>query len=314
MSDGGWPADGALRGRLVAASLALVAAFLWATYYLFVLGVSPATRPSAILLYPFVAGGAALGLWAFAHGNGRALGRSFVQPASYLRTALLLVMQLGVIAATFLIGPVDASLLSLLGDVVATPLVVAALFAHGREELRLPLVVTGLLLSLAGGTLAIVGGHGVAAIRGVGWLVVVSLPVVVAFYFILCARAGASTPVPVVVAQATIAAALASIALAPLVPGGLAGLVAVSPRALALLLVNGLLSFFVAPLLYFRAIARAGFVLPPMMMTGIPVFTLLLSAAVLAIAPTPLAVLGVPIAAVGGIVALTAGARPNSRR
>jgi len=305
--------EGALRGRVVAASLALVAAFLWATYYLFVLEVSPATRPSAILVYPFVAGGAALVVWALAHRNGRALGRTFVQPASYLRLALLLAMQLGVIAATFLIGPVDASLLSLLGDVVATPLIVAALFALGREELGVPLVVAGLLLSLAGGTLAIVGGHGIAAIHGVGWLVVVSLPIVVALYFVLCARAGASTPVPVVVAQATVGAAVASVALAPLVPGGVAGLFAVSPWDLTLLLVNGLLSFFVGPLLYFRAIARAGFVLPPMMMTGIPVFTLLLSAAVLAIAPTPLAVLGVPIAAVGGVVALTAGGRRAER-
>jgi len=78
---------------------------------------------------------------------------------------------------------------------------------------------------------------------------------------------------------------------------------------LALLLVNGLLSFFVAPLLYFRSIERAGFVFPPMMMTGIPVFTLLLSAAVLGIPPATLALLGVPVAALGGIVALTAGAR-----
>jgi hypothetical protein len=50
-----------------------------------------------------------------------------------------------------------------------------------------------------------------------------------------------------------------------------------------------------------------------MLMTGIPVFTLLLSATVLGIAPALLGVLGVPIAALGGVLALTAGSRGDRR-
>ena len=298
-----------LRGRLAAASLALFAAFLWSTYYLFVLGVSPAARPSAVLFYPFVGGGLAYTLWVVAHGHGRLLARTFAEGRAYVRVGLLLAMQLSVLAATYLTGPVDASLLSLLGDVVATPIVVAAIFAEGREELGAPLFVAGLVLSLAGGTLAIVGGHGLAAVHDLGWLVVIAVPVAVAFYFVLSARAGATAPVAVVVAQSMVCAAVGAAVLSPLLPGGVAALVTVGAVPLALLLVNGLLSFFVAPLLYFRSIERAGFVFPPMMMTGIPVFTLLLSAAVLGIPPATLALLGVPVAALGGIVALTAGAR-----
>jgi len=303
-----------LRGRIVAASLALLAAFLWSTYYLFVLWVTPAARPSAVLFYPFASGGLAYTLWVVAHRHGRALARTFAEGRAYVRVGLLLGMQLSVLAATYLTGPVDASLLSLLGDVVATPLVVAALFAEGREELGMPWFVTGLVLSLAGGTLAIVGGHGLAAVHDLGWLVVVGVPVTVAFYFVLSARGGTSTPVPVVVAQSMACAAVGAAVLAPCVPGGVGGIVGVGIVPLGLLLVNGLVSFFLAPLLYFRSIERAGLVFPPMMMTGIPVFTLLLSAAVLGIAPTQLALLGVPIAALGGIVALAAGARESAAR
>ena len=299
-----------LRNRVTAASLALVAAFLWSTYYLFVLGVGSGARPSAVLFVPFASGGVAYGLWAFARGEGHLLGRMFLDARAYVRVAFLLVMQFSVLAATYLTGPVDASLLSLLGDVVATPIVVAVLFAEGRRELGSPPFIAGLLLCLAGGTLAIAGGHGLETVHDLGWTVVLTVPAGVAFYFVLSARAGRDgTPLTVIVAQSFIAAAVLTAVLAPLLPGGSAGLVALGPLPLLLLVVNGLLSFFVAPVLYFRSIEHAGFIFPPLIMTGIPVFTLLLSAAVLAIAPASLALLGVPVAAVGGIVALVAGGR-----
>jgi drug/metabolite transporter (DMT)-like permease len=296
-----------LRNRLVAAALAVLAALLWATYYLFVLAVSPSSRPSAVLLYPFVSGGAAYALWAGLNGHARSLGRLFADPRAYLRVLLLVGMQLSVLAATYATGPVDASLLSLLGDVVVTPLLVAALVSAHRPELRAPAFVTGLVLSVVGGTLTIAGGQSLGAIHDFGWLVVLAVPVTVALYFVLSARAGAEAPLSAVVAQSMLGAAAGTFVISPLVPGGVHGLLAVGPAALALLLLNGLLSFFLAPVCYFRSIEKAGLVFPPMLMTGIPVFTLLLSATVLGIAPAPLAVLGVPVAALGGIVALAAG-------
>jgi len=301
-----------LRGRLTAAGLALIAAFLWSTYYLFVLAVSPEARPSAVLFYPFLGGGVACSLWVLVRGEGRRLGQMFLEPAAYGRVGLLLAMQLSVLAATYLTGPVDASLLSLLGDVVVTPVVVAVLFLEHRRELRSPWVVLGLLLSLAGGTLAIAGGHRISAVHALAWAVVVAVPVTVAFFFILSARAGREAPSSVVVAQAMLAAAVGSAAIAGTLPGGAPALAHVGTVPLALLLLNGLASFFLAPLLYFLSIRRAGLVFPPMLMTGIPVFTLFLSAAVLGIAPAFLGLLGVPVAAIGGIVALAAGARRPS--
>lgn len=302
-----------LRSRLVAATLALVAAFLWATYYLFVLAVSPGARPSAVLFYPFLAGGLAYGLWVLAHGEGRRLAGTFAQPRAYLRVGLLLGMQTSVLAATLLTGPVDASLLSLLGDVVVTPVIVAGLYSEHRAELRSPVLIAGLGLSLAGGTLAIAGGHGVAAVHALGWTAVVAVPVFVAFYFVLSARAGTAAPVSVVVAQSMLAVTVVAAAVSPALPGGPAAIVHIGLVPAVLLLVNGVLSFFLAPLLYFRALERAGLVFPPMLMTGIPVFTLLLSAAVLGIPPALLGLLGVPVAAVGGLVALAAGASAPAR-
>ena len=296
-----------LRGRLVAAVLALSAAFLWATYYLFVLAVRPGTPPSAVLFYPFLGGALASTLWVLARGRGAELRRTFVEPQAYLRIGLLVAVQVSVLGATYLTGPVDASLLSLLGDVVATPLVVAGLFGGERGELRSPRVATGLVLSLAGGTLAIVGGHGLRSVHGLAWGILAFLPVGVAFFFVLSARAARGASVMAVVAHAMIGATLGSLALAVVLPGGLAGIVDVRLWPLALLLVNGLGSFFAGYLLYLRAIERAGLVFPPMLMTGIPVFTLLLSAVFLGLAPATLALLGVPVAAVGGILALAGG-------
>jgi drug/metabolite transporter (DMT)-like permease len=298
-----------LRGRLVAAGLSVVAAFLWATYYLFVLAVTPGTRPSAVLFVPFAAGGGAFALWSLAHHRGRAFVRAFGTGGAYVRLALLLGMQISVLAATYLTGAVDASLLALLGDVVATPVVVAVLSAEHRAELRIPGVALGLLLSVVGGVLAIAGGHGVTAVHALGWLAVAAVPICVALYFVLSARAATAAPVSVVVGQSMLAAAIGALLLAPLLPGGVAGILGIGAWPLTLLVVNGLASFFVAQLCYFLAIERAGLALPPMLMTGIPVFTLLLSATILGIAPATLALLGVPIAVVGGVVALAAGAR-----
>lgn len=298
--------DARLRVRVLAAGLSLTAAFLWASYYLFILAVRHQASPAAVLFYPFLTGGAAYVGWTVARGEGAALIRAFVEPAAYLRLALLLVTQLSLVAATYLAGAVDGALLSLLGDVVATPLVVATLFGEGRGVLGTRAFVGGLVLCVAGGTLAIVGGSHFTSIPLVAWPALFSLPVTVAFYFVLSAKGRSPTPVQVRAAQSILLGAVGVVALSPLLPGGPLSLLRLPPSALFLLAANGVVSFFVAYWLYLRAIGAVGLVLPPMLMTGIPVFTLLLSAVVLGIAPSPLALLGVPIAVAGGLVALRA--------
>lgn len=289
-------------GWAVVASL--LAAFLWATYYVFVLWVTPGTAPSAILSYPFLIGGLAYTGWAVGHGHGREYVALWHDPWAWVRVGLLFGMQVSVLAATYLAGPVDASLLSLIGDVVLTPIIVALLLGSYRSHVATPLFAVGLIVSLIGGTMAIVGGRSLSAVHGWGWLAVAGLPVTVAAYFLLTARANRTTAPTAVVSQSTVAAGLLTVVIAPLVPGGWHGLVTVAPWPALLLALCGLTSFFIAPALYFLAIDKVGLVVPPMLMTAIPVFTLLLSGWVLGIALPLIGVLGIPVAVLGGILAL----------
>lgn len=282
----------------------LLSAFAWATYYLFVLWVTPGTAPSAILAYPFVIGGAAYTGWAVVTGHARAFASLWLDPSAYVRVGLLFGMQVSVLAATYLAGPVDASLLSLIGDVVLTPVVVAILMGAYRSHIATPLFAVGIVVSLAGGSMAIVGGRSLSAIHGWGWLAMPGVAITVAFYFLLTARANRVTAPSAVIAQSLVAAAGLTVLVAPVFPGGWGGLASVTPLPLVLLALCGLTSFFLAPALYFLAIEEVGLVIPPMLMTAIPVFTLFLSAGVLGIALPVVGVLGIPVAVVGAILAL----------
>ena len=299
------------RTRSIAIVLALLSALLWSTYYLFVLWATPGARPSAVLFYPFLFGGVAYVGWAVALGHGRTVAALWTQPAAYLRAGLLVGMQVAVLASTYLIGPVDTSLLALIGDVVLTPIVVAYLLGIGRAHVQTSLFAAGLVLSLAGGTMTIVAGQRLTAISTWGWLVVPAVPICVAFYFLLTARENIRLPPSAVVGQTAIAAALGTALLAPLLPGGWAGLGTVRPVPLFLLALTGVTSFFLAQVCYFAAVERAGLIIPPMLMTGIPVFTLLLSSVFLGLALPWLGVLGIPVAVAGAILALREESAPE---
>lgn len=298
----------------MAVALSLLAAFLWALYYPLVLEARPGASPAATIVLPFVFGGVAYALYAAVRGAGPTFVRLWKEASAWLRTALLLAMQFAVLAATYLAGPVDSSLLSLIGDVVLTPLIVAFLWSSHRGNIGTAWFGIGLLLSLVGGGLTIVGGQTLGRVEGVGWLVVPTVPLTVALYFLLSAQENERTAPLAVVGQSMAAAALLSFVLSPLLPGGIGSVAGVTPATLALLAACGVTSFFLAPLLYFRAIEVGGIVIPPMMMTGIPVFTLLLSAFVLTLGLPLLAVLGIPLAVVGALVTLWAESQPEPRR
>ncbi len=296
--------------RRRAVALSLLAAFLWALYYPFVLGAKSGASPSATIVFPFVFGGAAYAVYAVVLGFGATFVRLWKEASAWLRTGFLIAMQLSVLATTYLAGPVDSSLLSLIGDVVLTPVIVALLWSSHRGNIGTGWFAVGVALSLVGGALTIVGGQTLGRVQGVGWLVVPTVPLSVAVYFLLSAQENERTAPLAVVGQSMAAAALLSVLLSPLLPGGLASLGTVTPGAMGLLAVCGVTSFFLAPLLYFRAIGEAGIVIPPMMMTGIPVFTLLLSAFVLDLGLPLLAVLGIPVCVVGALITLRGESAP----
>ena len=293
-----------LAARVVSAGLALVAAFLWATYYLFVLGLSPKVTPSALLVYPFLFGGAAYAVWTLLQGHGRVLVRLTGNPSAWLRIVLIVFMQISVLASTYLAGAVDTSLLSLIGDVVVTPALVMAVIGEGRDRARSLSFLGGVGLSAVGASLTIVAGASLGPIRGWGLLAAPTVPLAVAFYFVLSARESMRLPTSAVVGHATLGGAVVSLLVVPFVPGGFPGLLLPSLPALGLVIALGVTSFFVAPALYFHAIARAGIVIPTLMMAAIPVFTLLLAWGILGLAPATLAFAGLPLAVVGALLAV----------
>jgi len=142
------------------------------------------------------------------------------------------------------------------------------------------------------------------------WLVAPAVPFTVAFYFLLAARASRAVPTSAVVGQATVGAGVVSLALSPILPGGVAGLLVPSAHDLLFLVALGLTSFFLAAVFYFKAIELAGLLLPALLMATIPLFTVVVQLAAFSTTPTEVALLGIPIAVAGGILALR-GAHPG---
>lgn len=298
------------RAAREAAGLALLAAFVWATYYFFVLRLNAeGVGDAPVLSYSFLSGGVAYLLLVLGTGGRVDLGRAFRSPGSYARVGILIAMQLSVIVATYGIGAVDTSLLTLVGDVVVTPVLVVLLFREGRDRFGSPFFLLGILVSTTGAALAIAAGGATRAISGPAGVVALVLPFLIAAYFVATARAGRTTPSAPLVAQATITAAILTLLLAPLLPGGVGALIALDPLQAVLLAINGVLSFFVGPWLYFRAIRRAGLLLPSVLMATIPVFTLLLAGVLLGSLPPLLGAIGVPIASIGAYLAFRGESR-----
>ncbi len=286
----------------IAASVS--AAFLWATYYLFVL-LLPGVGDVVVTVVPFAAGGTCFLLLLAAQGSPpREWTVGWLTPGTLLRAGLLLFLQLDVVLATRSAGAVDTSLATLLGDVVVTPLLVALSLGTGSERLRWRTFQGGLALSSAGAVIAIVGGRTLGGLGPGPVLLLLPLPFLVAGYFVVVARAQETEPMPRLVSQATLTAAAMGVLLLPFFPlGGTSP--GVSPVEAALLLVAlGVTSFFLAPWAYFAAAARLTLVVPAVLQALIPVFTLLL-VVLFALAPTSeFAWVGVPIAFAGSVLAV----------
>ncbi len=292
------------------AAMAVVAAFLWATYFFFVLALTPGTAPSAVIVYPFLIAGTVYVLWAALWGHGSAVVELFLDPRAWLRVVFLMTMQLSVLACTYASGAVDTSLLALLGDAAVTPLVAMVILREGRHRARSPAFVGGLLLAIAGASLTIVASGRAAPFRGLTLLVAPLVPLSIAAFYILSAREGQRRPSSAVVGEATLAAGVVSVVVAGILPGGWHGLVLTTGTQVALLLGVGVSSFFVAPALYFRAVARSGIVLPGLFQVLIPVFALLLSILLLHYLPAALGLLGIPVAVTGGLLAYRGAQSP----
>ncbi|HUI38732.1 MAG TPA: DMT family transporter, partial [Thermoplasmata archaeon] len=261
----------------LAAGMAVAAAFLWAAYYPLVLRGAEGVAPIALLAWPFVVGGTGFSLAAVAQGHGAPLRKLWTDRASWGRVGLLVAMQGLVLASTYLAGGIDTSLLSLLGDVVFTPLLLVVLFSEGLGRIRTPRFAAGIAVCTAGSILTIAAGGAVRPLSGWGIAVAVLVPPTIAVFFLATARATVRTPTTAVAGHAVLAAGCVTLVAGLLLPGGASSLFHLALPAIGALLAIGVTSFWIGQWLYFVAIQRAGLVLPAVLMCGIPVFTLLLS-------------------------------------
>ncbi len=292
------------------AMMALTSAFLWATYYFFVLAMTPGTAPSAVATYPFLIGGTAYVAWAAYWGHGRVVLQLFREGSAWVRVALICMMQLSVLACTYLAGAVDTSLLTLLGDAAITPLLAMIVLREGRHRARSPPFVGGLVLAGIGATLTIVAGGTAVGFRGLSLAIAPLVPISVGLFYILSAKEGQRRPSSALVGQSTLAGGIVFLLLAGLLPGGWHGLLLATPLPVVLMFGLAATSFFIAPALYFRAVARSGIVLAAVFQVMIPIFALFLSAVLLHKIPAPLGLLGVPIAVFGGFLAYRGAQTP----
>jgi drug/metabolite transporter (DMT)-like permease len=287
-----------------AAILAVAAAFLWASYYPLVLGVPHGAAPAALLAWPFVIAGALFCALAVRRGDARALAAMWADRAAWSRVALLLLMQSSILASTYLAGAVDTALLSLLGDVVLTPILLLALYHEGGERTRSLGFIAGVSACTLGAVLTIVATGVVRPLSGLAWAVAPVTTLAIALYFLQTARANLTAPSNAVLGNAMLTAGLLALLASPLFPSGTSNIIPPSPAAALDVVAIAFIVFFIAYAFYFAAIERAGILLPAVLMAAIPVFTLLLSWLVLGVVPPPLGLLGIPIAVVGAVVAL----------
>ena len=286
-----------------AGAAAVAAAAIWSTYYPLVLLATSAVGTAGLIVWPFFAGALGFIVAALLRGQRATLRALLASPGTYLRAGLLLAMQLSVVAATLRTGAVDTALLTLVGDVALTPLLAVLVARESAGPLRSWGFLVGLALSGLGAGLTIVGGTATRPIAGPDWLLVLAVPITVAGYFLATARANRERPVDAVVAQNTLIAALLGLMVAPWLPAGLSGLAIPSAAVGAGLIAFGVTTFYLGPALYFAAIRKAGIVLPAVLMSTIPVFTLVLSVTFLHFVPGPLALVGVPLAVLGALLA-----------
>lgn len=296
-------------------AMAFLASVLWATYYPLILFVNP-QLDGAVLALPFLFGG--LPFLAVA-GLGR--GRKFSDVLGVLTSrtallcgALLAILQFDVILATRLAGAIPTAIFTLLGDVALIPGMNYALWREDGARIRRPLFWGGIALATVGASLTILGGGGLGEWSGLTWLVLLPLPLLVGAYFLLVAHAVRKVPIGDLVASASLLAFGGSAvgALALFGPGVFPGPLHLTD--LAILVLVGVTTFFVAPWAFFEASNRLTVTVPAVVNATIPIFTMLLVVAFLGAKLTWLSGLGVPLAFLGSYVALRGPPSPAAAK
>lgn len=295
----------ALRIRALAGAAGAFAAVQWAAYYVFVL-LLPSRADLLILEIPFLSAGLAFLLPRPGNpaGGPVVLLRTFASPGGLLRGGMLLLLQVDVIVSTRWAGAVDASLATLLADVVATPLLVYAFYREDADKVRALAFWSGVVIASAGAAVTILAGGSSGPLSLTSGLVLVPLPLLIAVYFVAVNQECKRTPSGEVLGAAGLMAFALGVVPGLFLLGPSAWTVPLSLLQVLVLVVIGLTSFFLAPWAYFWAAGRTTIVIPAVLQALIPVFTVIL-VGLLGLESVPeLAWVGIPMAFGGSVLAL----------
>ncbi len=289
-------------------SVAVLSAFVWSTYYVF-LHMLGRTSYFSIFLYPSLVGGVLFLIYGAVKERGIHLP---TRKADLLIPALgYLSSQLAIIFSTLVNGGVITATFVLIGDAIMSP---AIIYLIGRNRfipnflLFLPgiilLILSSVALTLFGGQFAV---HSLYGLMLVG-----IVPVLISIFFVYTNERIMTDGMARILAPTFfVSSAIAFFPMlflqdpvAMVIPG---------ISDLLILLAIGATSMFAGYWLFFAASELTGFTLTSILMCMIPVFTLLLSVSLIGFSLTPVSVLLVIGAVLGSAMCTLAFSKGKKR-
>jgi drug/metabolite transporter (DMT)-like permease len=259
-------------------SLAVMAAFFWSTYYIFLHMIGGADA-FTVFIYPSLVGGLLFVLYGFIADGGIRLPE---RKADLLIPALgYLSSQIVIILSARINGGVLTSTFVLVGDAILSP---AIIFALGRNRFipRFSLFTPGLLLLVVSALVLSVYGGRFAVHSVIGLALIVADPVLVSLFYVYLNGRIMIDGMARILAPTFLVSSLISVPLFlliyPSIPADVPGM-----NEFLILAVIGVTSMFAGYYLFFAASRISGFTLSSILMSMIPVFTLILSAAFISV-------------------------------
>jgi drug/metabolite transporter (DMT)-like permease len=290
-----------------------ISALLWATFFPLVLVLPSSENVAIMFVAPLFGAAASLGLRAAVPSfrSSRPFRRVLVDHRVLAVAILWLIVQALIVLGTRFTGAIDTSILILSSDVLGTPLIFYGLMRGGGGRFRRLGFWAGVVIIGAGALLTILGGGTPEPLSLLTILLGAPLFFGNSFLVISIDRTGRTVALADLMAAAMILMCGIGLLGAALLLRSPDLLGSWDPRYILVLAVMGILNFSVAPLAFFWAAQRITLIVPSVLQSAIPVFTLIFIL-VLGLQPvTVLAVVGVPIAFLGAaIAALTPGTEP----
>lgn len=286
--------------------IASTAAFVWSTYYVFVISID-VLDPLSLFFYPALFGGvlfALYGLYARGKIPRPSMKRDYLLPGvGYSSSQLLIVL------STVVNGGVLTSTFILLGDTILSPLIVY-LIGRGRFKPNPGLLFAGMAVLVTSAAVLTLFGGTIGARSMYGIVLLLLIPPALSLFFVYTNERIMAEGMAEILTPAFLSSSLFVLAYV-LFTGRTHPVAFGSASDLAVLFVIGATSMFLGYILFFKASRMTGFTLSSILMALIPPFTLILGVIFLGLLATAVSVLLIILAAFGAILCTLAFAEES---